>query len=132
MTGLQLLRPMAPTPFETAPTLRVREAAERLGDLHDAARVADVARGAGLGQSRFHALFRATHGKTPKQFRLEKLLDKAVDRLLNSNDPVSQIAYALGYENASSFNRLFKQRFGLTPTELRSLDHAPDGFRGPD
>lgn len=132
MTGLQLLRPTAPTPFETAPTLRVREAAERLGDLHDAARVADVARGAGLGQSRFHALFRATHGKTPKQFRLEKLLDKAVDRLLNSNDPVSQIAYALGYENASSFNRLFKQRFGVTPTELRSLDHAPDGFKGRD
>jgi AraC-like DNA-binding protein len=40
--------------------------------------------------------------------------------LLNSNEPVSQIAYALGYENASSFNRLFKQRFGVTPTELRS------------
>jgi AraC-like DNA-binding protein len=63
---------------------------------------------------------------------LEKLLDEAVDRLLTSSDPISQIAYALGYENASSFNRLFKQRFGLTPTELRSLDHAPDGFRGPD
>jgi AraC-like DNA-binding protein len=120
MTGLQLLRPIVPSPFETAPRLRVREAAHRLGDLHDAARVADVARAAGLGQSRFHELFRATHGRTPKQFRLEKLLDEAVDRLLNSSDAVSQIAYSLGYENASSFNRLFKRRFGVTPGEFRS------------
>jgi len=127
MTGLRLLRPMASTPFEKAPALRVREAAERLGDLGGASRVADAARGAGLGQSRFHALFRATHGKTPKQFRLEKLLDKAVDRLLTSSDPVSQIAYALGYENASSFNRLFKQRFGVTPSDFRS-QASPDAW----
>ncbi len=120
MTGLQLLAPGASIPAETAPRLRVREAAERLVDLGDLARVADVARGAGLGQSRFHELFRATHGKTPKQFRLEKLLGEAVDRLLNSRDPVSQIAYSLGYENASSFNRLFKRRFGVTPSEFRS------------
>ena len=121
MSGLQLLSPTDSIPLETAPRLRVRGAAERLGDLRDAARVADVARGAGLGQSRFHELFRATHWKTPKQFRLEKLLDEAVDRLLNSSDPVSQIAYSLGYENASSFNRLFKQRFGITPSEFRAL-----------
>ena len=120
MTGLQLLRPMASIPRETAPGLRVREAAQGLGDLDGLARVADVARAAGLGQSRFHALFRAIHGKTPKQFRLEKLLDRAVERLLGSSEPVSQIAFALGYENASSFNRLFKQRFGVTPSEFRA------------
>ncbi|MBV9517296.1 MAG: AraC family transcriptional regulator, partial [Hyphomicrobiales bacterium] len=31
------------------------------------------------------------------------------------------IAYAIGYANVPSFNRLFKQRFGVTPTEFRSL-----------
>ncbi|MBV8428593.1 MAG: helix-turn-helix domain-containing protein [Hyphomicrobiales bacterium] len=120
MTALQLLRPRASTPVETAPGLRMREAAQKLGTVDGSACVADVARGAGFGQSRFHALFRATHGQTPKQFRVEKLLDEAVERLLTSSEPVSQIAYALGYENASSFNRLFKRRFGITPSEFRA------------
>ncbi|MBV9135860.1 MAG: AraC family transcriptional regulator, partial [Hyphomicrobiales bacterium] len=37
------------------------------------------------------------------------------------------IAYGLGYANVSSFNRLFKQRIGVTPTEFRSLrlERAP-------
>lgn len=81
--------------------------------------VAGMARKAGLGQSQFHALFRATTGRSPKQHQLARLLDRAVDRLTGTRDPVSAIAYDLGYQNVSSFNRLFKQRFGVTPSEFR-------------
>jgi AraC-like DNA-binding protein len=83
------------------------------------ATVAEMARAAGLGQSHFHALFRATIGQSPKQYRLRKLLDHAVDRLIITSDPISEIAYDLGYQNVSSFNRLFRQRFGVTPSEFR-------------
>ena len=121
LTGLQLMRALPACVSEAAQTRRVREAARKLTEIGEPARLADVARGAGLGQSRFHELFRATHGKSPKQFRLDKLLDRAVDRLINSREPVSNIAYAIGYANVPSFNRLFKQRFGVTPTEFRSL-----------
>ena len=38
--------------------------------------------------------------------------------------PVSEIAYALGYQNASSFNRQFKRRFGLTPSEFRAASRS--------
>lgn len=79
-----------------------------------------MARTAGLGQSQFHALFRATTGQSPKQFRLRKLLDRAVDRLIGTSEPVSTIAYDLGYQDVSSFNRLFKRRFGVTPSEFRA------------
>jgi AraC-like DNA-binding protein len=82
--------------------------------------VAEMARSAGLGQSQFHALFRATTGQSPKQFRLRKLLDRAVDRLITTTDPITEIAYGLGYQNVSSFNRLFRRRFGVTPTEFRA------------
>jgi AraC-like DNA-binding protein len=81
--------------------------------------VAEMARNSGLGQSQFHALFRATTGQSPKQFRLRKLLDKAVDQLVTTSDPIAEIAYGLGYQNVSSFNRLFRQRFGVTPSEFR-------------
>jgi AraC-like DNA-binding protein len=79
-----------------------------------------MARKAGLGQSQFHALFRATTGQSPKQFQLRKRLDRAVDHLVTTSEPISEIAYGLGYENVSSFNRLFRQRFGVTPSEFRS------------
>jgi AraC-like DNA-binding protein len=82
--------------------------------------IGEMARAAGLGQSQFHALFRATTGESPKQFQLRKLLDHAVDRLVTTSDSISEIAYDLGYQNVSSFNRLFRQRFAVTPSEFRA------------
>lgn len=111
LTALQLVRPAS-----NAPDKRILRATD--GDA--VTTVADMARSAGLGQSQFHALFRATTGQSPKQFQLRKLLDCAVDRLVSTTDPISEIAYALGYQNVSSFNRLFRQRFGVTPSEFRT------------
>jgi AraC-like DNA-binding protein len=115
LTGLQLLRPASKACLPHA-DLRILAATNRQGDRG----VAEMARAAGLGPSQFHALFRATTGQSPKQFRLRKLLDHAVDRLITTCDPISEIAYDLGYQNVSSFNRLFRQRFGVTPSEFRA------------
>lgn len=114
LTGLQLVKPVA-APLQRHEE-RILAAACRPGDVG----VGEMARSACLGQSQFHALFRATTGRSPKQFRLARLLDRAVDRLTGTADPVSEIAYDLGYQNVSSFNRLFKQRFGVTPSAFRS------------
>jgi AraC-like DNA-binding protein len=116
LTGLQLVRP-ASTPFPA--DHRILAATRALAQIGESPGVTDMAKSAGLGQSQFHALFRATTGQSPKQFHLSQLLDRAVDRLITTTDPVSEIAYSLGYQNVSSFNRLFRQRFGVTPTEFR-------------
>jgi AraC-like DNA-binding protein len=89
-----------------------------------AANVAEMAKTAGLGQSRFHALFRATTGQSPKQAQLTRLFDTAAEELVATALPVAEIAYALGYQNASSFNRQFKRRFGLTPSEFRAASRS--------
>ena len=83
-----------------------------------------MARAAGLGQSQFHALFRATTGRSPKQAQLDRLFEDAVERLVNTSAPISEIAYRLGYQNASSFNRQFRRRFGLTPSEFRAAKRS--------
>ncbi len=111
LAGLQLLRPAS-----KASDRRILAAAHGQGET----KVAAMARAAGLGQSQFHALFRATTGQSPKQFHLRKLLDSAVDRLITTSDPISEIAYDLGYQNVSSFNRLFRQRFSVTPSQFRA------------
>lgn len=111
LTGVQLLQPARKTSDQ-----RILAAANG----QEQTNVAAMARAAGLGQSQFHALFRATTRQSPKQFRLRKLLDRAVDRLITTFDPISEIAYELGYQNVSSFNRLFRQRFSVTPSQFRS------------
>jgi AraC-like DNA-binding protein len=113
LTGLQLVRP-SPAAHAPGADKRILAAAQA------EASAAEMARRAGLGQSQFHALFRATTGQSPKQFQLRKLLDRAVDRLVTTSDPIAKIAYGLGYQNVSSFNRLFRRRFGVTPTEFRN------------
>ena len=112
LTGLQLI---GPSPARHADRRILAATAE-----HSETSVTEMARSAGLGQSQFHALFRTTTGQSPKQFHLRRLLDRAVDRLVTTSDPIAEIAYGLGYQNVSSFNRIFRQRFGMTPSEFRS------------
>jgi len=58
-------------------------------------------------------------GLAPVQYLQEIRLNKA--RLLLENDPhipVSTVAAEVGYKDARSFARSFKNRFGKSPTEL--------------
>lgn len=58
-------------------------------------------------------------GKTASAHIQEKILLEAKSFLLHTNLQVSEIAYKLGFENASYFNRFFKKNTNLTPTEYR-------------
>jgi AraC-like DNA-binding protein len=120
MTGLQLIDPNADAPPSRVPRRRLVRVVQSLGEAQHPRSVAELASDAALSQSQFHALFRAMAGQSPKQFQLQKLLDRAVDRLVNSSDPVAVIAQEIGYENVSSFNRIFRRHFGTTPTGFRS------------
>jgi len=113
--------PGAPPPAPADAEARLEAIARRLA--RDPGRrpdIAALAREAGLSRSRFYRLFRETTGQSPGAIRTEARLQRAADRLLASGETVSEIAYDLGYDNASSFTNIFKRRFGLTPSEFRS------------
>lgn len=67
-------------------------------------------------------LLKKETGKTTKEFIQLQIVELAKDRLLNSNDTVSEIAYSLGFEYPQYFNRLFKSKTGKTPLEYRQLN----------
>jgi 2-isopropylmalate synthase len=56
-----------------------------------------------------------TFGENVKQIRL----NKASTLLRNGNMKVEKVAEASGYQNVEHFNRLFKERYGMTPVQYR-------------
>ena len=117
LAALSLVRPLRATGARTAAQRVSKVAANATAE----SSVAALAREAGLGRSQFAAVFRATLGQSPKQLQLKRLLDRALDLLGQTAAPDSEIALDFGYQNVSSFNRLIRKRFGMTPTEFRLL-----------
>lgn len=64
-------------------------------------------------------------GKTLVEYLTEVRLARARELLLSTNEPVSQVGYRVGYEDASTFTALFKERHGLTPSAYRKASAGP-------
>lgn len=72
-----------------------------------------------LSRHHFLRLFKATFGMTPHRYLTEVRLQRARRFLAETDTPVSSICREVGFENESSFARLFRRRFGCSPTRLR-------------
>jgi AraC family transcriptional regulator, transcriptional activator of pobA len=72
-----------------------------------------------LSSSYLTDLLKKETGKTIKEYIQIQIIERAKNRLLNSNITVNEIAYELGFEYPQYFNRLFKSKTGMTPIEYR-------------
>ena len=52
-------------------------------------------------------------------------LEKAKQLLRESDMSIDEVSAAVGYANASSFRRKFKQETGISPSQLRNGEDAP-------
>jgi AraC-like DNA-binding protein len=70
--------------------------------------------------SKFHLLrlFKKYYGLTPKQYLIDKRIEKSKDYLKNGM-PVTETCFAVGFESPSSFSTLFKSKIGLSPVEFQ-------------
>jgi AraC family transcriptional regulator, transcriptional activator of pobA len=72
-----------------------------------------------LSPSYLSDLLKNLTGLTTQQHIHEKLIERAKELLTTTNLSVSEIAYQLGFEIPTSFNKLFKKKTDLTPLEFR-------------
>lgn len=72
-----------------------------------------------LSPNYFGDLIKKETGKSAQQYIMSKLIDQAKDRIVNTGQSVSQIAYGLGFQYAQHFSRLFKKNVGCSPNEYR-------------
>ena len=81
--------------------------------------VLDLAKTAGLEPRTFARRFKRATGDTPLEYLQHLRIGKARTLLETTPDPVDAITWATGYEDISSFRRLFKKSTGLSPTAYR-------------
>ena len=82
--------------------------------------VADLARSAGLSRYHFLRTFKAVTGVTPHQWLLRARLRDAAERLATTRDPVTDVAFDVGFEDLSNFIRTFRAEFGASPGRYRA------------
>jgi len=88
-----------------------------------------VAREAGMSLFHFCKTFKKTTGLTFVHYLSRVRVESAKTLLLNQNYRVSEIAYEVGFQSLTHFNRVFKAIAGQSPTDFRQ--RAALGARAP-
>jgi len=82
--------------------------------------LADVARGAALSRFYFCRLFHREAGVPFHEYLNELRVARAQVLLADHHVTVTEVAYAVGFNDLSHFDRTFRRMVGLSPTEYRT------------
>lgn len=85
----------------------------------------DMAQVSGMSTSHFSVLFREFFRQTPMDYLNSYRIERACLFLINSDLPVTEVAYRCGFNDSAYFVKVFKKYKTLTPKKYRStLAHA--------
>lgn len=106
---------------QNAEPLLVRKAREYIR-LHkmEPLSLTTVAQASGASVFHFCKVFKKTTGLRFTDYVGRVRLEDAKTQLLNPNRRVSEIAYDVGFQSLTQFNRVFKRVFGQSPSEFRA------------
>lgn len=82
-----------------------------------------IARNFFLSPYYFCRLFKRLTGMTVMEFATSLRINKAKEILEKTNQPISEVARAVGYSDPNYFSRVFKKLTGMTPSRYRSSAH---------
>lgn len=83
--------------------------------------LADVARAAGMSRWHFQRIFKALTGETLKGYIRSRRLARSLERLVDTDQRILDIAILAGFETQESFTRAFRAAYELTPAEFRRI-----------
>lgn len=100
-------------------SMTVMTALRYIEDNYRAASLTELAEGMGESVCQLSRLIKKNTGFTFKELLQTKRLNKAVQLLSETRLSVSDIIAGVGYDNASYFFRIFKEKYGISPKEYR-------------
>ena len=83
-----------------------------------------VARRAGYSKWHLQRIFKEHTGQPLGEYIRAKKLQKSIERLAHSNEPILNVAIALGFDSQQSFNRSFKRQYGRRPASGAGVSAA--------
>ena len=82
----------------------------------------DFAREIGMSRSNLHRKLHALTKQSTHEFLRTLRLKRAAQLLKKSTGSVTEVAYAVGFNNPSYFTKMFRRQFGQTPSEFINKD----------
>lgn len=102
--------------------LRARDAMDRsYAEPLDIPTLAGIAH---VSAAHFIRTFRATFGETPHRYLQRRRVERAMFLLLETEQDVTDICYAVGFASLGTFSRTFRGIVGESPTAFRKRRSA--------
>jgi len=86
----------------------------------EALSLTQVAAASGASMFHFCKVFKKSTGLKFTDYVTRVRLEDARTQLLNPNRRIGEVAYDVGFQSLTQFNRMFKRVFGQSPTEFRA------------
>lgn len=87
--------------------------------LTECIRVSDLSALARSSPSYFSAAFKRTFGTSPHAYLMKRRISMAVEQMLGTDAPLSEIAMNCGFADQAHFSRQFRRTMGSTPSNWR-------------
>jgi AraC family transcriptional regulator len=82
--------------------------------------LADLSESAGLSPFHFLRLFKRETGVTPYRFLVQARIRNAIEMLRDTEQPITSIAYDVGFGDLSNFINAFRREVGCSPRQYRN------------
>lgn len=84
--------------------------------------VQEIADRLNLERTYFSHIFKKAVGLSPKKYLLSHRMKRAADLILNHGQSISITASSVGYSDIYVFSKMFKQFYGVSPTQCKASD----------
>lgn len=109
----------------TTTTEKIRESARWIKENYSKPiSVAQAAECAAMSKRNFQRRFKCEFGMTPLEYLLRTRFEVVSSMLRNTDLPVDKIARRCGMGDGNRLGRLFKERYGMSPTQFRARQHV--------
>jgi transcriptional regulator GlxA family with amidase domain len=109
----------------TTTTEKIRESARWIRENYSKAiSVAKAAESAAMSKRNFQRRFKCEFSMTPLEYLLRTRFEVVCTMLRNTDLPVDKIARRCGMGDGNRLGRLFKERYGMSPTQFRAQQHV--------
>lgn len=105
-----------------AERLNVRDSLDFIEDhLNEKISLDDLAKKACLSKYHYHRLFHQAVGVSLNRYISQKRMDRSAKELIETDQPIIEIALKYQYNSQEAFSRAFKRTYQLAPGQYRKL-----------